>query len=534
MKNVIKTKFIRSALLKSRNNIIGLLLLLVFCVSNISFAQKGSKPMRIEINSRIDNNAFNIIPCKDKGVLLMFKTIHKTDDGKAKWVFTLFNKEMKEIWTQEIPLQEDVAFKKYVSDEKFSYLLFHNSGKKGSAKFNLQILKYSLIKESFTLVSENIPDKAEVVDIKVYKKKAYLGLQLRKDKIELNIIDLISGELVQMPVVFKNKNILSAISVNKIKKRVGIVLTNFESRNKNKMYLVEFKLDGTFVGSTEIKTEKNDYVLNYAKLYINKKGENILIGTYSIDNVKISDLKDEDEIKSSGFYISKVADNEQKYIRFYNFLDFENFYGSHASRNIVILKKRAKRQNKDNKDFSIDYNLIMHDIYETDSNLVLIAELYYAKYHTVTNFTYDYYGNSIPYTYQIFDGYSFFNTIITGFDDDGNIEWNHGFEIKDLISFDIEKHISPLFIEEDILIAYNRNGQLASKIFYKGEVIGNLEYFDLEPKYKKDFILDEKNSNMIHWYNNYFLCYGYQMIRNNSLAKKNKRTVFYMNKIRFN
>ena len=114
------------------------------------------------------------------------------------------------------------------------------------------------------------------------------------------------------------------------------------------------------------------------------------------------------------------------------------------------------------------------------------------------------------------------------------MQWNHGFEIRDLISYDIEKHISPLLLGEDILAAYNRKGQIASKLFYKNEVIGNLEYFNLESKYKKDYILEEENSNMIHWYDNYFLCYGYQLIRNNSLAKMNKRTVFYMNKIRFN
>ena len=176
----------------------------------------------------------------------------------------------------------------------------------------------------------------------------------------------------------------------------------------------------------------------------------------------------------------------------------------------------------------------MHDIYETDSSTILIAELYYAKFHTVTNFTYDYYGNSIPYTYQVFDGYSFFNTILCGFDDNGNMQWNHGFEIRDVLSYDISKHICPLIIDEDIILAYNREGQIASKIFYKDEIIGDLEYFNLEPKHKKDFVLEDKNSNMIHWYDDYFLCSGYELIRNNSLSKKNKRTVFYINKIKFN
>ena len=531
---MLTSKFISSISKIYRMKIFGLLMLLLLFGANISFAQKTKKPLRIEINANIENNIFQLIPCHEKGVLLFYKSNLKDKDGRVKWIFTLFNKDLEEKWIREIPLLENVTFNKYVSDEEYSYILFHNSGKKASAKFNLQILKYSLINEDFTLVSEDIPEKAKIVNIETFKKKAYLGLQLRKDKVELDIIDLVSGELIQMPVVFKNKNVLSAIYVNKIKNTVGIVLTNFESRNKKKMYLVEFKLNGTHLGSTEIATAGNDYVLNYARLNTNKKGENILIGTYNINKVKISELKDENQIESTGFYISKVADNEQKFIKFYNFLDFENFYGSQASRNIITLKKRAKRKNKDNKDFSLDYNLIMHDIYETDSSTILIAELYYAKFHTVTNFTYDYYGNSIPYTYQVFDGYSFFNTILCGFDDNGNMQWNHGFEIRDVLSYDISKHICPLIIDEDIILAYNREGQIASKIFYKDEIIGDLEYFNLEPKHKKDFVLEDKNSNMIHWYDDYFLCSGYELIRNNSLSKKNKRTVFYINKIKFN
>ena len=531
MKN---TKLNKNVFLKFRIITIWFLVCFVFFITEISFAQKGNKPMRIEIRSKIDNNVFHLIPCKEKGALLCFKSINRDNDGNIKWIFSLFNKQMDEVWTKEIPLQKNVNYNKYILNDEFAYIVFHDSEKKGSAKFNLQILKYSLSKQSFSLISEIVPDKSELVDIKIYNDKAYLGFQMRKDKVELSIVDLISGELTKMPVVFKNKNVLSAISINKKENTVGVVLTNSESRKHYKMYLVEFALNGKLIRTTEIKTGKNNYVLNYARLNSNKNGENILIGTYSINSVNIKDLKNEEKIKSSGFYISKVTENEQKYIKFYNFLDFENFYGSQASRNIIMLKNKAKRQNKKNNDFSLNYNLIMHDVYETDSSLLLIAELYYQKYHTVTDFSYDYYGNSIPYTYQVFDGYSFFNTIISGFDNEGNMQWNHGFEIRDIISFDITKHISLLIFDEDIMLTYNRSGQVASKMFYRDEVIGNLEYFNLESKYKKDFVIEEENSNMIHWYNNYFLCFGYQLIRNNLIAKKNKRTVFYINKIRFN
>ena len=58
----------------------------------------------------------------------------------------------------------------------------------------------------------------------------------------------------------------------------------------------------------------------------------------------------------------------------------------------------------------------------------------------------------------------------------------------------------------------------------------------LYDKFFMDYIFGrggEIKERLIPWYENYFLGYGYQEIKNIALASNNKRLVFYFTKLRF-
>jgi hypothetical protein len=84
-----------------------------------------------------------------------------------------------------------------------------------------------------------------------------------------------------------------------------------------------------------------------------------------------------------------------------------------------------------------------------------------------------------------------------------------------------------------MVLAFNRQGKIGAKIIKGNDVIEGLDYFPIETSYNNDKIMEDTKSNMVHWYGNYFLTYGFQTIRNNTFNTKNKRTVFYFNKIGF-
>jgi hypothetical protein len=195
-------------------------------------------------------------------------------------------------------------------------------------------------------------------------------------------------------------------------------------------------------------------------------------------------------------------------------------------------KKAGKKEDGKDK-YSIDFDLLLHDIIQKDSRFYFIAEAIYEEYHTVTNTYYDYYGRPVPVSYSVFDGYRYFNAFITCFDQDGKKLWDNGMEIFNILSFDLKNRVNTYFINDEIVMAYNREGKIAVKIIKGHEVIESVEYYQLESTYVNDKIMKDTKSNMIFWYDNYFIAYGFQTIKNNSLIRNSKRGVFYINKVAF-
>ena len=64
-------------------------------------------------------------------------------------------------------------------------------------------------------------------------------------------------------------------------------------------------------------------------------------------------------------------------------------------------------------------------------------------------------------------------------------------------------------------------------------MLSEIENTKIDLSYANDKIMENPSSNIDLWYNNYFLIFGIQTIKNNALANKSKRTVFYLNKISY-
>ena len=85
----------------------------------------------------------------------------------------------------------------------------------------------------------------------------------------------------------------------------------------------------------------------------------------------------------------------------------------------------------------------------------------------------------------------------------------------------------------ELALFYISGNQLYYKITGASENESTLQNITIESKYKGDKVMEDLGSKVIHWYGNYFICYGYQKIKNNRIAE-GKRTVFYFNKLAFN
>jgi hypothetical protein len=133
----------------------------------------------------------------------------------------------------------------------------------------------------------------------------------------------------------------------------------------------------------------------------------------------------------------------------------------------------------------------------------------------------------------VFDGYRFFHAVVAGFDQEGKLLWDNSVEIRNLVSPDLSAKVVVHPYGNDLVLAYVSDGKIGSKIIHESEVVEKLDFSTLDLMHSGDKLVSENRSGMVHWYDNYFLGYGYQELKNVALLTDNKRMVFYFSKLLF-
>ena len=136
----------------------------------------------------------------------------------------------------------------------------------------------------------------------------------------------------------------------------------------------------------------------------------------------------------------------------------------------------------------------------------------------------------MPYYYNVFDGYRYFNAFVAGFDRQGSLLWSNGIKIWDMRSMQLLRRVETSSAGKELVIFYNDNGRIVSKIIDGYHDIGEVEKTRLATKNRGDVQLEASNGMTTHWYDNFYLAWGYQTLRNSEVAGGSKRSVFYINK----
>jgi hypothetical protein len=146
---------------------------------------------------------------------------------------------------------------------------------------------------------------------------------------------------------------------------------------------------------------------------------------------------------------------------------------------------------------------------------------------------YDFYGRPVPYSYNVFGGYDFYDVIVVGLSEEGDLIWNNDFAINDLRTFELNRNSIVFNDDEFISIAYVNKGYIHLQTIEGPADIGKVQT-EIESKFEKDRVADDQFNQIKFWYDKYFLIYGYQKLKNRTLDDQNVRTAFYVNKVAYN
>lgn len=546
-----------------------LLLIAFLTISAFVAWAQSSNPLRLEIPSPSGSDPFNYVTAGKYGICVFFPTINESGKDSISWSFLMTDDQLKEKWHKMVPLHKDVTYLKSLSTREAIYLLFHDTRR--SVDGNIFVF---MILPRLQVITEHrgtIPEKAEVVDFEMSKDVAYIGYNSRKNQPGILGFSLVTGEKRKYEITAEKDALLLDISIDTARENIFAIYKIQYSSTRNHLFVNKYNLPGTLEKTYNFTDQFEKKNFNSAQYIPISEDNGIVAGTYgfNITNTRRQydyydnyynryyynyyspyfsrqpdyDASEDKTPVSDGYFTASVTNGNAGKIKYFNFSGFNNVYKYIT--NPGALRVRAKPAKKISKvsenelsesildeDKTLNLRLIMHDLKIANGQFIITAEAYSPEYHTNTQMTYDYYGRAFPTSYQVFDGFRYSHAFIAGFDSSGNMKWNNGMEMRDIITRYLNRKLNCIFEFDEAVLFYNANNKIAFKTIKGNTIVENTTYTTLTPKRNTDQPLDEYLGTIEYWYDDYYIATGYQTIRNNYL-ESNKRNVFYISKMAF-
>lgn len=512
--------------------VISILVLLLFQGTTPDALAQRKNPLRVELNANLDMEDYNLVPCRENGLLVFFESNTRGSGIDTKvWHFAFYSKNFQQEWLADTALITGMKFRSFAHDSKQTFLLFTDADRQKS-EYNIQILKVDYSKNIFETIEIRGPEKSEPGHFSIHGEKAFVALNNTNYDPSLLIIDLSTGDVKQVKPGLEGLNIIQQLKYDSTSHLSYLVLDNYLNKKQNEIKILQIDGSGNIRSTFSIKTAIDKKVISEARIADIHADTLIVLGTYSNFAIRIGEKEDESGPETAGYFITRFEGEKEVFINYYNFLEFEEMFRSLSSKTLADLRRKAEKQKSRGEEYSLDYTLLLHDVIAFKGNYILLSEAYYPEYRTVTNMYYDYYGRPIPQTYTVFDGYKYISGIAASFTSGGEMVWSDGIEMRDIITFSLSRYLESYVNRDELALFYTSQNKLYYRI--TGNVTGNpLQNITIENKYKGDKVMEDLGSRIIHWYGNYFICYGYQEIRNNRISGGG-RTVYYFNKLAFN
>lgn len=338
-------------------------------------------------------------------------------------------------------------------------------------------------------------------------------------------LDLEKEQTEIIPLSVKGTSTILGVTPSFDKKYIYTVLRVYYKKQFF-TYLDKYDINGEQVSSFELEPSESNVAIISAKVSEVSKNKTVILGTCEKFSKKPYGT-------SNGMYFSIYDGDKQEVFERHNFTDFDNFFKYLPEKSEKKMDKKKAKAEKKGKELLVNYSMLTHDIIEKDGAYIMIGEAYYAHYHTECTTTY---VNGAPQTTcrQVFDGWMFTHAVIAAFDENGKKLWDNCFEIQNILTYDLSEKIKVMFKEDEVVLVYSIGGYINSKVIEGKKVVEGKHKTKIETNYKEDKVKSDGGSSIAYWYDNYFIAYGYQRIKNTSKKDtKRKRTVFYFNKIEY-
>lgn len=511
----------------------------LFSIAQISYES------RIEFELKDGYSEERIIQFGGNGFIIRSKK-DKNSETDVLWKYELFDTNLQAVKTKEVLIDKKYRVSATHHTDKYIHTLYINKIKYIIASLEIPSLEV-------TTVSGTLPIKAITSDMEVIDD--YVFLKMFKNRHVFPLHSYPKNLEYLFTINWKEDNKVSALDI----------LDDF---NAAKTSIISMQADDNELiihAEGRKLTGKEDYIVYFDNT--GKKSEELINTDYDLVNISTNKLSDNQRIftgtygkgpYSHGVFFN-VSDNKNiNSPNTYKFTDLNNFFSYMPEKRREVIEMRKHKKEQKGKDFKKSYFMVAHDVMPLDDGYLLIAEACYPTYRTIPNTNYqnpsvhtsagiriniNRSSNTTYFTPKsatafrtIFDGYQYTHATILKFDKAGNKQWDNTFRMRVAHKpyFPIKFIHSTEKNKNAIKLVFNTGQFIISKnIRYDGKTLQDYTSEEIKTIYDND---KEKwtSATVNHWYDNYFIAYGWQKIKNTANKEvKRKRKVIFINKIKY-
>lgn len=491
--------------------------ILIMIVGLIGLAEVyGQSRSRLEFEIKPNESQPEIVPVNNLGFMIFNPGKEKKQEGLSHLKLSFYDTNFKHVWEKIVTSNKKLNLNFYEYFDGAFYLIFSNNTKE-----DLEVVKIDPETSEINNYKFYVVRGTQINDFVVKNNKMIIGGSIKNVPL-IQQLDLVTLKTKTLPSIIEGKSVeVQEVFVNAQTNTVNAVISS--KLGKNKIAIVRtFRDPSNKFDDLVIRSDKK-YDFHTAKVTSISPFEKLVMGSFGL---RKSD-------NTQGFYIAKFVEEEQRFLKFYSFTELDNFFGFLGDREQTRVENKAERKKQKGKDLKIQYRLLMHELVKQNDQYVMIGEAYYPVFRR-ERFV-DYYGYRRYYNYRtVFDGNQFTHAIIAGFSEDGDLIWDNSFKINDIKTKTLKERVKAYVESNNITLFYNLEGKINKLTIHDNNVDTREETMALTTEYENDQVKKANIGAAEYWYDNYFIAWGYQKIKNDgNIDVKKKRNIFYINKMSF-
>jgi len=474
-----------------------------------AFAQlQQSDRLEIPVSPN-STDRFEVFSLGEQGILSVIRG-SEFFNRNEQWQFVKYDTTLKVIWKTSYKVDYRYIPVMAHKGEKIGYWLFAEPDTD-----HFLFVQLNFDDGSIDIHKGNLLSGVDVQQFKVLGSKALISGYYRSRPVVL-VHSFFDHTTRVLPGLYEKNTELNNVDINEQDGYINVI--TYAYRKKNCVFEIKtYSYEGKLLKKTSLSDPKNSLISG--QIVPLNPDDSYLIGNYSVGCTQYS----------QGLYVTHIADNEPEQPQFIEFSELQNFFNYMKPKRKQRMLDRIGKRKSLGKENRFRYRLLVHQLIQTENEIVLVAEVYYPNQKSSNPIISG--GISRPYISRVLEGYRYTHAIVCAFDRNGKFIWDNCITIKDLTSYDLQEMVQVTPVDDYFVLAYPQEGEIHTEVISRNKVVVETEKFKINPKSDREKVLNSEDSYLSPWYGQYFLAYGMQRIGMSSVGQG--REIFYVDKLTY-